>query len=84
MNQFQMFLLVPFIGAYISDEVLAFLEGMKFAMFSFSFLSIKDISFLNFFKINFSFPQDDEYMEAIGLESKSSLLNHLSLFYVIG
>jgi hypothetical protein len=83
-NQFQMYLLVPIIGADIADDVLEFLEGMEFALFSFSFIPFEKILFLEAPIENFEFPQDNNYLDSIGLESVSTIANQFQLFVMLG
>ena len=72
-NQFQLLILLPLIGTYLPDDIVLFLSGMDFTLFSFSFIPIDKL--LSFADSN----PESSYLEQIGLKYKSSLLNNISL-----
>jgi hypothetical protein len=83
-NQFQMFILLPMIGAYMPPRVIQVLLGMNISMFSFSFIPLEKIPLISEL-INFiDYDQNDEYFDTIGLTSGSALLNSMGLMLVFG
>ena len=80
LNQFQLFILLPMIGAYIPPKVIDIITGMSFSMISFSFLPIEKIPFATDL---FDYDQNADYFDDIGLTSGSSLLNHLGLLAML-
>jgi hypothetical protein len=83
-NQFQMFILLPMIGAYMPPRVIQVLLGMNFSMFSFSFIPLEKIPLISDL-INFiDYDQNDEYFDSIGLTSGSAFLNSIALMLVFG
>ena len=83
-NQFQMLLLLPLTGAYISDQVLFTITGMSMALFSFDFLKLEKISIFyylfDFLKIN----QLNSNLTKIGINSGNTIINWFKLFWMIG
>jgi hypothetical protein len=83
-NQFQMFILLPMIGAYMPPKVIQVLLGMNFSIFSFSFIPLEKIPLISDL-INFiDYDQNDEYFDSIGLTSGSAFLNIIALMLVFG
>ena len=81
-NQYQALLLIPLLNVYIPKNIRDFIVGNDVTMFSFSFLRIKDINFVTDLNQNLGGDQDDEYLNEIGIESNSVIINHISLFLV--
>ena len=83
LNQFQLFILLPMIGAYIPQNVIEVILGMDLAMFSFDMIPFDKVlassSFLDFI----SYDQSDDYAGRIGLTSGSSILNHLGILVIV-
>ena len=82
-HQFQMYLLLPLLGAHIHDNVVQFIVGMDFAMFSFNFLPTYKLFGFKHANSYLSIAQDQEYLESIGLESKSAIVNNLQMALVV-
>jgi hypothetical protein len=82
-NQFQLFILLPMIGIYISESVIKVITGMSIAMFSFSFIPFDKIPMINTLFNVFDYDQSDDYFDNIGLTSGSAFLNHISLLIII-
>jgi hypothetical protein len=82
-NQFQLYLLIPLIGAYIHKDVLAFLEGFNFSMISFSFLSLDSIPIIKNILSLFPGAPNSPYMQSIGLEYESTIRNIMVTVIVI-
>ena len=81
-NQFQIFLLMPLTDAYFPPEIIAFMTGLDFSLFSFSFLPIKSIFGVGFILDIFDYSQTDDYYIDMGLKSGSAFVNHFNLFVV--
>jgi hypothetical protein len=84
LNQFQMFILLPMIGAYIPESIIKIITGMSFAMFSFSFIPVEKIPLIADIFNFIDYDQSDDYFDRIGLTSGSAFLNHISLFLILG
>jgi hypothetical protein len=84
LNQFQMFILLPMIGAYIPESIIKIITGMSFAMFSFSFIPVEKIPLITDIFNFIDYDQSDDYFDRIGLTSGSAFLNHISLFLILG
>ena len=83
-NQFQLFILLPLIGAYLPFTVITSITGMSIAMFSFSFIPFDKIPLINTLFNVFDYDQSDDYFDDIGLTSGSAFLNHIGLLLIIG
>jgi hypothetical protein len=83
-NQFQLFILLPLIGAYLPFTVINSITGMSIAMFSFSFIPFDEIPMINTLFNVFDYDQSDDYFDTIGLTSGSAFLNHVALLIIIG
>ena len=82
-NQFQMFVLLPMIGAYMPIDVIDVITGMDFTMFSFDFIPLVKIPFLTQMIDLIDYNQSNSYYQTIGLSSGSSLVNHLGVILVV-
>jgi hypothetical protein len=82
-NQFQLYLLIPLVGAYIHKDVLAFLEGFNFSMISFSFLSLDSIPIIKNILSLFPGAPNSPYMQSIGLEYESTIRNIMGTMLLI-
>jgi hypothetical protein len=83
-NQFQIFILLPMLGAYMPFEVINFITGMGFTLFSFDFIPYKEIPGIKHTIQFLDYDQTDEYLDEVGIESGSSLINHISLILIFG
>ena len=66
-------------GKYLPPKIINFILGMNFSLFSFDFMSLKDIPYYLDIEKFSDFPQEDEYLSEIGLISGSSFINNLRL-----
>ena len=82
-NQFQLYLLVPLIGAHIHQNVLTFLEGFEFAAFSLSFIKFDWIPGFGTFISIFPDTENDEYFESIGAQYTSTFRNMMGTLFII-
>jgi hypothetical protein len=82
-NQFQLYLLIPLVGAYIHKDVLVFLEGFDFSMISFSFLSLDSIPIIKNILSLFPETPNSPYMQSIGLEYESTIRNIIGTMLLI-
>jgi hypothetical protein len=74
-NQFQLYLLLPLVGAHIHADVLAFLEGFNFSMISFSFIDLASMPGISSVLALLPESSNSAYMQSIGLEYESTLRN---------
>jgi hypothetical protein len=82
LNQFQLFILLPMLGAYIPPKILQIILGTSFAMFSFSFIPLEKIPLINDLFNFIDYDQSDDYFDEIGLTSGSAILNHIALLLI--
>lgn len=82
-NQFQLLMLLPLTSAFIPAEVIAYITGMNFVNFNFDFLPTNKAPGVEGVFEMLSVPQNDEYLQDIGLEYENSILNHASMFFVL-
>ncbi|CAI2379909.1 unnamed protein product [Moneuplotes crassus] len=82
-NSFQLLILLPLIPQYFSEKVINFLSGMSFTMFSFDFIDLNEIPFVEYLTSWISLPQTDDYLDTLGLGSGSSIINFLPLIIVL-
>jgi ABC-type sugar transport system permease subunit len=83
MNQFQLYILLPMIGAYIPDKVIEFITGMSFTLVSFSFIPIVNIPLIKDAIDLLSYTQRNSYYNDIGMGSGSAIANNVFLILVI-
>ena len=79
-NSIQLILLLPLIGTYMPFDVLSFIIGMDFSMFSINIFDIHLEDFIPKWTYLLDFEQKDLYLSLIGLESGSSILNVFDIF----
>lgn len=84
LNQFQMYMLLPMIGGFLPERILSFITGVSFSLLNFNFIPTKDFFTSTSLGNKISYPQPDEYLTEIGLESQSAVANQLSLLWVLG
>ena len=82
-NQFQMYMLLLTLNAFIHQDVVDYLNGMKIVTFSFDFIDLSNVPILNKISDYLDINQNPEYLSSIGLEYQSAILNNLKLFFVI-
>jgi hypothetical protein len=82
-NQFQMLLLLPLIGAHIPFDIVQIIIGMDFTLFSFNFIPFAKTPGITVFASVLDAEQRNEYLETIGLESESSFVNNLSIVFTV-
>jgi hypothetical protein len=81
-NQIQLLMLLPLTKVYISPKVVDYLVGMSFVNLDFNFIPFENIPFVDFITSNIDYDSNNGYVERIGLESKNSFVNQISLFFV--
>lgn len=69
-NQFQFYLLLPLLGAYIPEEFLDFLQGYSFVLFNFNFIKIPSLPVYKDLTEYFDCGNYNSYLKSIGIESK--------------
>jgi hypothetical protein len=82
-NQIQLYLLVPLIGAYIHPDVVYFLEGFSYTLMSFTFYDYNKISYVDKALSYFPDTPNNEYFQNIGLEYQNTYRNSIGLFWVL-
>ena len=78
-NQIQLFILLPTVPDSFPLKLESFIVGVDFTILSFDFLPTSSIPYVNDFKNWVDIPQTDEYFHNIGIVSKSTVLNNISL-----
>ena len=82
-NQLQLLLLLPMLGAYLPSDVYKFNEGIDFTVLSAGFLPISTLPTTGWAKDALDFPQPEDYLSDIGMKSGSAFINQLQLPYMI-
>lgn len=78
-NQLQLLLLLALMGVFQPHEVVETIKGLRFASFLFDFIPIIDIFPDSAFRGWADYPQKDERLKNIGLDSGSTLINAFTL-----
>jgi hypothetical protein len=78
-NQYQMFIVLTFVGVYIPEFVLEFIYGMSFTVFSFDFVPVWKAPVLQHIYDYFEKDQKFLELEEIGAQSGSAIVNHFNL-----
>ncbi|CAI2379341.1 unnamed protein product [Moneuplotes crassus] len=81
-NSLQLLILLPLVPEFFSKKVMSILTGVSFTMLSFDFIKVKDIPLIVELTEWVSYPQSDEYLNEIGLNSGSSVINYLSIMAI--
>lgn len=82
-HQFQALLLLIITGAYIPKNVVDFLIGLKFSLFSFSFLNLHQIVPFKYLLNWFYFDQSNAELTLLQVKSESSFYNNFGVLFVI-
>ena len=81
LNQVQLILLLPLVGAFIPTRVIQFIAGMKLALNLLAYVEVVDMVPIDFRKLDYS--QPISYLYLINFTSQSSLLNFMNFAYPI-
>ena len=81
-NQFQLILLLPLVGTYMPNSILLFIEGMNTALLSMNFLSVQNIPFVNSFIKGFTAERTDKFLNKIGIQYESTIINQVNLIAI--
>ena len=84
MNQIQLVILLPIIGAYIPEKIYDYLKSMNASLFSFNFLPTSNSESTISFKEIFTFKQRNYYLYLLQLNSGSAFVNILDLTTTVG
>jgi hypothetical protein len=79
----QLLMLVMTIDDHIPADVEYYLSHNTFAMFNFGFIPIIKIQLFSHFSDWLDMEESDEIMEKLGMDSRSTLLNHFSLLIIL-
>lgn len=77
LNQFQLYLLMPMVGTTVHQNLMDYLQGFDFTLFSFKFIDLSKISLFEKIPEFFDFQNDNVYLSSIGMESHSAIINVL-------
>ena len=83
-NQFQMYLLLPLVGADIHENVITFIEGMDIGLLNFPFIKADQIKYIKIVPEYLYAPQNNDYLISIGVISKSAFVNNTQILIIIG
>lgn len=82
LNQLQIMVLILLVENFLPTDLQSYIQGVEFALFDFEFIPIKKIDFLTV-PINWvDFEQPNPNLSLIGVESRSTLVNALSVVLV--
>jgi len=83
-NQFQLYLLLPLVGAYIHQDVLDFLQGFEFVSFNIPFIKVDKLEVIKYPAKYFDFGSSTKYLTSIGIKYSSTIRNLLSFLTTMG
>ena len=83
-NQIQLVILLPLIGAFLPLKIYDYLKSMKTSLFNLSFLPTNNSENMIHFKNWFDFKQPNSFLNLLDLNSGSWLVNILALTTTIG
>lgn len=78
-NQFRLLMFFAISGAYLPESVLTYITGVKLFSFNISFLPFEKLPGIKQTVGVLDSDQVDSYLEKLGLESNSSIVNNISL-----
>ena len=81
-NQLQVLVLLPLMFGGFSDRIKNYILSMDAVLFTFSFITIKDV-FPDKLTKKVEFDQPNIYLKLTGLEDGSTFINNLALFVII-
>ena len=84
LHQLQLIILFLMIDPFIPDTLKTYLEGQGFVLVNFNMIPSADIPGIDIPVDWLESEQTNEALSALGIESKSTLVNNLSLFLMIG
>ena len=84
LNQIQLVILLPLIGAYIPEKIYDYLKSMNTSLFNLNFLPSSSSGSTINIKSLFDFKQPNSYLYLLQLNSGSALVNILSLTTTVG
>ena len=82
-NHYQLLNLIAMLPSYLPTQITQFILGNDFAMLSFDFIPNEKIPFIGEIPKWIPILQSDPLLNEIGLNSKSSIFNYLSIFLVV-
>ena len=82
-NQFQLLVLLPLTGAFIPQDLVDFFSGMSFVNFNFDFIPVVEVPPFSYLKERLGFDHSDSYLKDLGVNSGSTLVNTLSLIFML-
>ena len=83
LNMVQILLLLPLAGGYMPIKVIEFMYGISITLGSLTFLKLGSMIFVKDLLEWVTLDQDDEYLDIIGLESRSSFVNIYSIIGIM-
>ena len=83
-NQIQLVIILPLIGAYIPEKIYDYLKSMNASLFNLNFLPTSNSAGTISFKGLFTFKQPNSYLYLLQLNSGSAFVNILDLTTIVG
>ena len=80
---FRMMIILPFIGAQMSKDVITYLTGLNFVMWSFSFLPVEKAPVLGSIIGYFDHSQENSMLSDFKIKSSSTFVNHFNIALII-
>ena len=78
-NQFQLLLIFPLFKFYLPLTIISFYQSLDWTLLSFDFIKFQEIEPFDKIYGEFESVQEDEYLNIIGIQQSSSLLNIFSV-----
>ena len=82
-NQMRILMLLLLTEAYFPDSLINYITGFKFALFSFSFISIQDVGGFSKLLSWDNIPQHKNFLENIGITSISAFYNNANFLFTL-
>ena len=83
-NQIQLVIILPLIGAYIPEKIYDYLKSMSASLFNLNFIPTSNSDSTTSFKALFDFKQQNSYLYLLQLNSGSAFVNILDLTTTVG
>ena len=77
LEHIQIFIMIPAIGLYFTDDLYGFIRLMRHAFLSYDFISIESVFFRSY-----TYAQDSTILNLLGFESSSTAVNWIN--YILG
>ena len=75
LNQIQLIVLIPMIGAFVPLDVIQIITGLNFSLFNFDFINWSSFTSSQSFISRISYDQPDTYLQLLSIDDGSAIIN---------